>query len=534
MTDFPEVAPAWVRSAFLTRAETALLDVREEAEFARGHPLFASHMALGNIELEACDRIPRRTTPIVLYDAGGELAQRAARTFAALGYIDLALLAGGLAGWTDAGFELFEDVNSYSKAFGELVAERHETPLLPPGEVMDWIARGDDLVILDVRRFEEYQVMSIPGASSVPGAELVLRASVAAPDPSTRIIVNCAGRTRGIIGTQSLIEAGIPNPVGALENGTIGWLLSGQTLEHGQSRQIAKPGGEAARLAREQARSVAYRAGVRGLSSQDLARLEQDGARTLYRFDVRTPGEYADGHPAGFRNAPGGQLVQEIDHFAPVRGGRIVLADSEGARAEMTAAWLAQLGWDVYVLDDPGGLPAETGRWRPAAPPPPVAAGISPGDLVALLPEATILDLAGSKAFRNAHIPGAWFVIRSRLADAAAKLDGAREVVLTSPDGILARFAAAEVSDLARCPVRVLEGGTAAWIAEGRPTASGWDTAISVADDVYKRPYEGVDSSPEAMRAYLDWEGGLVEQLARDGTHGFFTISSNGDSRHRP
>ena len=106
--------------------------------------------------------------------------------------------------------------------------------------------------------------------------------------------------------------------------------------------------------------------------------------------------------------------MQEIDALAPVRGGRIVLADDLGVRADMTASWLAQMAWDVYVLDGGFEGPLETG--------------------------------------------------------AAASLP---------PRGNAGR---------------------------------------------YRRPYEGTDHAPEAMRAYLEWEQGLVEQLARDGTHGFFVI----------
>jgi len=40
----------------------------------------------------------------------------------------------------------------------------------------------------------------------------------------------------------------------------------------------------------------------------------------------------------------------------------------------------------------------------------------------------------------------------------------------------------------------------------------------------YRRPYEGTDVKESAMQAYLDWEYGLVEQLRRDATHGFFVI----------
>src|SRR5262249_61186558 len=100
--------------------------------------------------------------------------------------------------------------------------------------------------------FDEYATMNIPGSTSVPGAELVLRAGRAAPDPDTTIIVNCAGRTRSIIGTQSLINAGIGNKVRALRNGTMGWTLARHDLEHGADRRggvglFEGAGGNAAR-----------------------------------------------------------------------------------------------------------------------------------------------------------------------------------------------------------------------------------------------------------------------------------------------
>ena len=144
------------------------------------------------------------------------------------GYSNVRALEGGLQGWNDAGYELFQDVNSYAKAFGELVESRRHTPSLSADEVAALIARKADIAILDVRRFDEYATMNIPGSISVPGGELVLRAGEAAPDPDTTIIVNCAGRTRCIIGAQSLINAGVPNPVVALRNGTIGWTLAEQ------------------------------------------------------------------------------------------------------------------------------------------------------------------------------------------------------------------------------------------------------------------------------------------------------------------
>ncbi|WP_338831152.1 rhodanese-like domain-containing protein [Bradyrhizobium sp. 27S5] len=405
------VTPQTIRTTLLLRQEIALLDVRHEAQFATGHPLFAANMAAGRIALEAELRLPRKDVPIVLYDNGEGLVAAAADQLRALGYSNVAALAGGLEAWKAAGYEVFEDVNSYAKAFGELVESRRHTPSLSADEVAALISDRANIAILDVRRFDEYATMNIPGSVSVPGAELVLRAGGAAPDPDTTIIVNCAGRTRSIIGTQSLINAGLPNKVRALRNGTIGWTLARHDLEHGAGTRGGIGPFEGAA---DNARDVAYRAGVRHIGTHELAALENDRQRTLYRFDVRDAEEYAAGHLVGFRHYAGGQLVQEIDMAAPVRDARIVLSDDKSIRADMTASWLAQMGWEVYALE--GGY-----------------------------------------------------------------------------DGPLEKE-----------PPRVVP----------RP-----DPAHR-----YRRPYEGTDVAEKAMQAYLDWEYGLVEQLRRDGTHGFYVI----------
>ncbi|WP_156443933.1 rhodanese-related sulfurtransferase [Burkholderia savannae] len=381
---FPTLSAADVRAALLAGAEIALIDVREEDPYAHGHPLWAANFPLSKLELEAWTRIPRRDTTIAVYGEalGEDLAPRAAAVLAALGYTRVHRLEGGLDGWRAAGGELFIDVNVPSKAFGELVEAKRHTPSLSAQEVRQLIDARADVVIVDARRFDEYQTMSIPTATSVPGAELVLRVRELAPDPATRVIVNCAGRTRSIIGTQSLINAGLPNPVAALRNGTIGWTLAGQTLEHGASRRFPeRVDADRREAARQAARGLARRAGATRIALRDLHMLESDDL-TLYRFDVRTPDEYAAGHLPGFASAPGGQLVQETDHHAPVRGARIALADDDGVRADMTASWLAQMGWDVRVVE-PLDAHERSERGQPAAraPQPAESATVSVGTL---------------------------------------------------------------------------------------------------------------------------------------------------------
>jgi rhodanese-related sulfurtransferase len=518
-----------VRAALLAREEIALLDVREEDPFAQSHPLWAANLPLSKLELEAWGRVPRRDTPVVVYDDGEGLAERAAERLASLGYTRVHLLEGGLAGWQAAGGELFRDVNVPSKSFGELVESKRHTPSLAAEEVQALLDRKADVVVLDARRFDEYHTMNIPGSTSVPGGELVLRARELAPDPATRVIVNCAGRTRSIIGTQSLVNAGLPNPVAALRNGTIGWTLAGQTLEQGAARRFAAgvtP--EHHTAAREAAIDVARRAGVIWVTPPALALWLQDAGRTTYRFDVRTPEEYVAGHRQGFRSAPGGQLVQETDVHAPVRGARIVLADDDGVRAPMAASWLAQMGWQVAVLDAgaPSSVELETGADSAPRPAPPAVRTVLPATLADWLAtgDTEVIDVTASANYVARHVPGAWFAVRSQLAAVLQQVGAPRRIVFTCGSSLLARFAAHDAQALTGSEVWVLEGGTAAWAAAGLPVESGETRLGSPRIDRYRRPYEGTGNAAEAMQAYLDWEFGLVEQLGRDGTHHFHVL----------
>ncbi|MDR0633781.1 MAG: rhodanese-related sulfurtransferase [Azoarcus sp.] len=529
--DLPHVQYKAIRAALLERREIALIDVREEDPHAQAHPLFAANLSLSRLELDVHARLPRHDVPIVTLDGGEGLAERAARRLIELGYSDVSVFEGGIEGWRAAGGELFRDVNAPSKAFGELVDATRHTPSLAAGEVRALLEAQADMIVVDVRRFDEYQTMNIPGSINVPGAELALRVPELAPNPATRVIVNCAGRTRSIIGTQSLLDAGLPNPVAALRNGTIGWTLAGfgDALEHGQTRRFGPVAESTRAKAAARARALAGRAGVKWATLADIAPwLAQDG-RTTYFIDVRDPSEYAAGHLPGFRSVPGGQLVQETEMTAAVRGARIVLADDDGVRANMTASWLAQMAWDVYVLTPPDPAAwSETGPWRAPLPPVPDVRRVGPQTLREWLASSeppVVIDLTAHANYRRGHIPGAWYALRAQSREALARLPKASRYVLTCLSGLLGYYALAEFAALAEGEVYALDGGTNAWEAAGLPLETE-ERLASPPLDRYRRPYEGTDNSAGAMQAYLDWEFGLVEQLRRDGTHHFRMIQS--------
>jgi rhodanese-related sulfurtransferase len=528
------VSPDAVRAMLRDGAEIALIDVREEGVFAdEGHPFFANSVPLSRLELMIGELVPRKSARIVVHDGGSgalddeDLAERAAAKLAQMGYHNLAIMAGGARGWEAAGFELFTGINVPSKAFGELVEHRCNTPHIAAAELRRRLDAGEEVLIVDSRPIGEFRNMSIPGAFDCPGAELVYRVPDRLASPQSLVVVNCAGRTRSIIGAQSLRNAGLPNPVMALENGTMGWELAGLQLARGRDDALPPPSPEGLLRARALADQVARKFGIGRIDAAALARFAgENEERTLYVFDVRSPEEYAQGHLAGARSAPGGQLVQATDVYMATRNARIVLVDDDGVRAVMTGSWLAQMGWpEVYVLD--GGLagrPLVQGTASPVIPELERAtvATIAPTELQTLLErgEVAVIDLAPSIAYEAGHIPGAWFAVRARLARSLDRVPRRPVLVLTSPDGRLARLAAAELATSGVGEIRVLEGGAAAWRAAGLPLATGREAMADAPNDCWRRPYDPY-AGEGARERYLQWEIGLVGQLEREGDVGF-------------
>ena len=514
-----------LRASLLTDRELALLDAREALSYGDAHILYASNMPLSRLECLAPVMLARRSVPAVLCDRGGGLAERAAQRLVGFGYADVSVLEGGVDAWAAAGYELFSGVNVPSKAFGEFVEHAEATPSVSAGELHTMMTGEGEVVVLDARPMPEYHHHSIPSGICVPGAELAYRVHDLVASPDIPVVVNCAGRTRSIIGAQSLINAGVPNRVVALRNGTMGWHLAGHALDNGATRTYAAPTEAGLSTAKTAAARVAKRYRVRYIDRAELDRWQRENEqRSLYLLDVRSPEEYEAGHLPGSRSTPGGQLVQETDAYVATLRARIVLADDDGVRATMTASWLTQMGWrEVAVLEDAlqrhdleqGPERREVLGLREA-----VHEDISPEQLRSDLSRAaaTVVDLATSRHFKAGHIPGAVFALRARLGESLPGIGGQDDIVLTSQDGRLARLAAAEASAVTDRAVKVLAGGTEAWRRCDYELEAGGETMADDPDDVWLKPYDQVSGVEQAMEDYLTWEVALVEQVERDGT----------------
>lgn len=510
MTSF--IKPAALKSWLHDGMEIALFDVREHGQYGQAHLFYGVSLPYSRLELDAPRLAPRRSVRLVVYDDGLEVALCAASRFAALGYSDVHVLEGGVQGWQAAGFALFAGVNVPSKAFGELAEQVYHTPRVSATELATMLALGEDVMVLDGRPYSEFHKMNIPTAISCPNGELALRICELVPSEKTRIIVNCAGRTRSIIGAQTLINLGLHNPVFALENGTQGWTLADLKLEHGGTRRY-KEGVESVEQVgmRLAARTLARKFEVPVVDAETVRGWADDAQRTLFLCDVRSPKEYARGSLPGAQHTPGGQLVQAHDQYVGVRQARLVLFDTDGIRALTVASWLRQMGHDASVLDQGlvSGLALPEAK-QVALPVLPLtsahtlAAGLANGEMIAI-------DLRSSMEFRKSHIKGSYWSIRPRLAGAMAGHQ--RPVVLIADEPALAACAAIELKELG-LTASLLDGSIDSWRNAVLPMESSEKIpADNDCIDFLFFVHDRHEGNKESARQYLAWEVNLISQL---------------------
>lgn len=510
--------------------ELALLDVREDGEFGEGHLLFAIPLPYSVLELRITSLVPRRSTRIVLCDDGDSgVAQQSQLRLEAMGYTNCAVLEGGLRAVQSLGHPIFKGVNVPSKLFGELVEHVYRTPRVTARQLSEMRQLGDDVVVIDGRPVHEHHKMTIPGSICCPNGELPYRIADLVKRPTTKVVINCAGRTRSILGAQTLINFGIENPVFALENGTQGWALADLDLEYG-SRQRYPDDAEAASLQpetlarrRAAAQRMMDRHQVSWVSGDVLNQWRRETSRTTYLCDVRTPEEFARGSYPGAVNAPGGQLIQATDQWIGVRCARIVIADGgDHVRAPSVASWLRQLGHETYVLDTSTADridPVSDMSWSAEKLPEP----ISPDVLLEAIQQgkALVVDLGSSMDFRRGHIPGSHWVSRRNLArwitSAIAARPNLDRIVLLADDDAKAHLAATELTlekQKQPLPVQILTGGLGAWRSAGLPIEATPDQPGD-ADciDFLFFVHDRHSGNRDAMRQYLAWETGLMAQV---------------------
>ena len=498
-------------------AQFALIDVRESGEYNSSHIPGASLIPRRRIEYIIESSVPAKGVHLVVCDDDGQRAPFAAATLERLGYSRVSILEGGVNRWSSLDYPTEWGVNVPSKEFGEKMEVVHHVPEISADDLHQRIERGDKLVILDTRTPEEYQRFCIPGGQSMPGGELALRITDVTKeiDDDTTVVINCAGRTRSIMGTRVLQRMGVPAL--GLKNGTSGWLLAGYELESGADRLELPPVSiEGREAANAYASRLAEEDGVRYLDAAALERLmKQQDAGPVYLVDVRTEEEYREGHVPGFSWWPGGQAAQRADDLAVVKNAAIVFCCDGKARSTVTGSIYRQMGiTEVFAVD--GGTTAwvAAGRSLETGMPRTAIAGLAEAEAAVrkISPEAVgqeqpdhVLFVDTSQDFARAHVPGAKWISRSWLEIEAPGAVPSKDspILVTCGSGRNSILAAATLGEMGYTNVSVLEGGMAAWQRAGLAVEEGLTGIVRPPADIN---YLGVDRSYGEMMNYLRWE----------------------------
>lgn len=515
--------------------EVALVDVRERGDIAMsGTLLLAVSIPLSELDFRISRFIPRTNTRIVLIDGnGGPLAGAAAGILAHHGYVETQILAGGTTQWAADGHELYTSVQALGQVFGEFLERAESTPHITVADARVLVDQGKDVVFLDSRPIAEFESHSLPHGISAPGAEIVHRGIDLITSPETVVVVNCAGRTRSIVGAQALINSGVPNTVLALEGGTMSWSLDGHSLVHGASVQAQAPADPSDSTRSQAAERLSDRFGIGRVAHGNVRELLNGSTdRTVYLLDVRGPEEYRSGHLESSLSTPSWDVAPWVfRHLAVLHSRLILIDDGAGLRGALTGSWFVQQGWkDVSILslaDIDDDLLVTGEETRPQLDLGDDVVSISADELSASREKYTVVDLATSAVHRQGHIRGALFATRSSITLDPSAVPGTGAVVLTSPDGSLAKATARQIGSLNGRPIVVLDGGTETWHERGFTFESDLTAAIGSVNDIAPSPWEAVDKN-QAFRDYLDWEIDLIKQIDRDVTNPFTVAPQKG------
>lgn len=518
MNASPSATPAELHALLTGTQEFALIDVRDTTDLVEdGALLLAVHVPLSDLPAQAPLLVPRRGTAIAVIDLdGGALAERGRRILARLGYADVRIVRGGVRAWRAAGHATYASSYIFGLAFATFLEKARPTPHVEAKELAAWLQRADAPLVLDTRADSEFATRSLPGAVQATGADTVRLGLAASADPRRAVVVHCAGYTRSITAAQGLRDAGLPNPVHILRDGTKAWQLAGLPFAEGLHNPLTSP----AAPAREQetARALRTRFGVPLVDAAALARIAAGPAtRNTFLLDIRTAEETAIAPLPGFRSVPHDTIWPWTLRHVGVLRARIVLGDGgAGLRAASIAAWLRQQGWDDVSIHLRSGPPE-----APQAPAAGPSAPDTPGTISCVRftdvgSDDVLADVSRSVVYARGHIPGARLVTQARLPELAAAFPGKRIVVTAATHG-QAQDAVRDAGPLVAAPMAVLDGGNAGWIAQGRLLERGTLGAFGPIRDAVAEKWDAPDWR-ERFLALMEWEHTLPAQIAADTT----------------
>ncbi len=286
--------------------------------------------------------------PIAVYCKSGTRSTFGWSVLNALGYTNVTNLTGGFMAWADAGYDVEE---------GAAPAEEISTPIIEnealymavkdfannapegwattkPADVNEMMINGEEMVLVDVRRADEFETGYIEGAVNIPLEELM--SSLDQLDPEQKIVIYCKSGTRGLIATYALLMLGYED-VANMSGGIMGWEAAELPVV-GAAADFQK---EFASIIENNGKDKAY-----GTMNAEALNTEMIENSDLYVIDVREPSELEEvGYIPGAVNIPVKTLANNPALLPADLDAPIVVYCKSGTRSTFAWTTLELLGY---------------------------------------------------------------------------------------------------------------------------------------------------------------------------------------------
>jgi rhodanese-related sulfurtransferase len=202
-----------------------VFDLRPYADVEAGRIPGAVPLAPAAAVLRSEDAIAVPGAPVVL--AAGEplVVRLAAAWLRGLGHADVAMLAGGLAAWMDAGRPL---ACGREPALGEADA-RAAAPAIQAREAAAWIASATPPRVLHVDSLASFRAGHLPGSTWLQRGWLEPRIPGLVPDRATPLLVTCTDGAQAAFATATLAALGYARAC-RLDGGVRAWAAQDRPL----------------------------------------------------------------------------------------------------------------------------------------------------------------------------------------------------------------------------------------------------------------------------------------------------------------
>ena len=197
-------------AAALTADGALILDLRDQAAFAEGHPAGALNTAFGPKIGYWSGWLLEENTPIILLAAEQAEANEAATQLLRVG-LDR------IEGWIEGGFAAWNAAGLPVASFDRLL----------PAELRARLAARETFTLLDVRSAKEWSHDHIPGSVNIPIGDLSERLHELLRDAPVATI--CEAGYRSSLAASLLAREGHPHVVN-VAGGMIGWLVAPPAL----------------------------------------------------------------------------------------------------------------------------------------------------------------------------------------------------------------------------------------------------------------------------------------------------------------